>query len=165
MDVHSCMHCGNPVLDGAATCSSCGADLTGTAEAPYPRELTPGRDPGGLERYEIPWFDLPMAFRVIHDPSEVSPLNADATVGKYATRAFLLSAVGFVLSFSPLFVAGFLPALLGIVWALMVARVARRHHIRRRRTLSALAFGLGVFACASVTLSILLTLAAGADGT
>jgi len=162
VDVHACMHCGAPLLDSATRCPQCQADLTGTIEPPYPRELRPQPvEAGGLERYEIPWFDIPLAVRLIRDPSDVSPLETESVVRKYAARSLLLSGVGFVLTLSPMaFFVGLLPAALGLLWSIMVWRVARLRRTRTRRWVAAAGFALGLFGCVNVVMTILLSAAA-----
>jgi hypothetical protein len=152
--LRTCFHCGSPLTESATKCPQCQTALGNGLSA---AQAGHGGRVVGLEQYEIPFFDLPLAFELILDPTKAGSAECETVVKKYAMRSFILSFVGALLTFSPMIFFGALPAALGLVWSIMALRVARYGKVRAGRWSAAGGFGLGLLACVNVVLALLLS--------
>jgi hypothetical protein len=106
------------------------------------------------ERYEIPWFDVPLAFRAIMRPRSLRLRDRRATVEKHATRSLILFAAALLLGLNPgFFSESLFPASLGVLWGLVALRLAKKGD---RQSTAVVGFILGGWVCFDWAMTILI---------
>jgi hypothetical protein len=167
MTLTSCPACGAPAYDDAVVCPQCGVSLDPAAttseeqrlrqaglHSPY--EAATGHEEAGerWERYEIPWFDVPGGMRAIVHPGEVRPADRREKAGKYATRSLILSLVGLLLAFSPVFwQSSLLVGALGTFWGLVALRLGRKSD---RQWTAVIGFIVGGWVCFNFVMTVVI---------
>jgi hypothetical protein len=152
MGIRTCFHCGKPVLDTADTCPDCGADLRRGVETAAGGITSSG----DWDDYDMPLLDISRSFRLLGHPGDVDARGAEAAARKYGGFSLIFSTVGLLLAFVPIFsIFGALPALLGIVWGLMVARVTKKAGVRTGRAAGMIGLALGLVAMVVIGLRVL----------